>query len=960
MNRRYWFTNRVILGVLAFMVLVGFWEFKWKPQYKPHYEAGVAAYQKGSYIVALGYFSRAYEIAPNSTDTIMMLGWTNLKLHHFEEARFYFDRVLRIDPNIEEAQMGASFVALETGRGKINPKFLNEMLAARGGDANVRILAAGALVQQGKNFEAADIYRVLVKDKDYGQAAQVALSDLYGNYGFDDPVPPLLPEPSKASGLQLRFRAANGFMWRMGKTDWEKFYVTGVNLGPGAPGYYASSPPTEGKKYADWLNAADQMHARVIRAYTLLPPGFYRAYSHYKQAGGRLALYQQIWVSDPPGKDLYDPAFFEQSKAEIRYAIDAIHGHASVPPKRARGNGIYNLDVAEHVGAILVGRELEPSVIQHTNLINTGKTRYSGKYVSVDGANATEVWFAEMLDYVVQYETETYGWQHPVAIVNWPPTDPLTHATESTTADEVRFRIRNGEPLAMPTEDQDDNDVVSIDEAKYKVSPAFQAGLFASYHVYPYYPDFLLQDPGYLGVRDSAGPNPMLAYLRELRAHIPYPLVVTEYGMPDSLGISHFHPLGWNHGGHTEAEQAQLLDRMSETIQASGAAGGLVFELFDEWYKHNWLDVDFERPLDRAGLWINELDPEKAYGTIGWRTGKWKLFAGDDAEWGKAATLYEGHNPAIPVGDGYDGARNLTEIKGSSDEAYVYLRLRFDCLDCKKQGKPDFTKASYAIALQTLPGLSGFKQLPMGGFRMSGGANFILTLSDPSSARLLIAEDYYPYRLIPKPHNPQENDIIYRRSFNPILQGEGAFIDYTVETNRRRWARNGNVFPPIRYNRSSMRYGNGDPQAPDFDSLGEWYADTKKNTIYVRLAWGKLMVTDPSSRQAFFGFDDRAALRSISSIGIDVAVFTLRPGPQKDIRSATVAAVYPPAVNGDVASPGRITWRGWEAVSPEPYFKKSFYTLQQRFAAQDKADGIVLPADKNQKPSAMKAAGGAK
>lgn len=949
MNRRFWFTNRVIIGVAVFMVLVGFWEFKWKPQYRPHYEAGVAAYQKGAYILALGYFVRAYEIAPNSTDTVMMLGWTNLKLHRFEEARFYFDRVLRIDPRIEEAQMGASFVALETGRGKINPKFLGEMLAARGGDANVRILAAGALIQQGKNFEAADIYRGMLHDRDYGAAAQFALANLYGNAGYDDPVPPILPEPAKPTGVELRFRAGDGAMWRMGKAGWEKFYVTGVNLGPGAPGYYASSPPTEGKKYADWLNAAEQMRARVIRAYTLLPPGFYRAYHHFKANGGRLTLYQQIWIDDPPGRDLFDSAFFEQTKAEIRDAIDAIHGHASVPPRRARGSGIYNLDVAEYVGAILVGRELEPSVAQRTNIINAGKTRYSGKYVSVEGANPTEVWFAEMLDYVVQYETETYGWQHPVAIVNWPPTDPLTHPTESTTADEVRFRIRHGEALSMPTEDQDDNDVVAIDEAKYRAGPAFQAGLFASYHVYPYYPDFLLQDTNYLGVRDSVGPNPMLAYLRELRAHIPYPLVVTEYGMPDSLGISHFHPLGWNHGGHTEAEQAQLLDRMSDAVKESGAAGGLIFELFDEWYKHNWLTVDFEHPLDRAALWLNELDPEKHYGLIGWRTSKWKLFAGDEAEWNKSTMLYEGHNAPIPVGDGYDGARNVREVKAASDEAYVYLRLRLDCLDCKKLGKPDFGKAAYAIALNTLPGLSGFKQLPLGGYRLSGGANFILDLSDPGSAKLLIAEDYYPYRTIPKPNNPQENDLIYRRSFNPILQGEGGFVDYTVETNRRRYARNGSVFQPIRYSRSTMRYGNGNPDAPDFDSLGEWYADTKKSTIYVRLAWGKLLVTDPSSRQAFFGFDDRATLRSITSSGVDVAVFTLRPGLQKGLRSATVAGVFPAAVNGDVATPFRITWRGWEAVAPEPYFKKSFLTLQQRFTAQDKADGITVPADKNPK-----------
>ena len=83
------------------------------------------------------------------------------------------------------------------------------------------------------------------------------------------------------------------------------------------------------------------------------------------------------------------------------------------PPKRARASGIFDQDISSEVAAILLGRELEPSVVQQTNLINPDKTRYDGTYISVDHATATEVWFAEMLDYLVTYETSTYNWQHP-------------------------------------------------------------------------------------------------------------------------------------------------------------------------------------------------------------------------------------------------------------------------------------------------------------------------------------------------------------------------------------------------------------------------------------------------------------------------------------------------------------------------------------------------------------------
>jgi tetratricopeptide (TPR) repeat protein len=929
--------------MIVFLIVMGFWEFKWKPQYRPFYENGVGYYQKAKYILALGEFERAYQIAPNSTDVIMMLGWTNLKLNRFEDARFYFDRVLKIDPRIEEAQMGSAFVALETGRGKVDVKAVNRLLGERRGDPNVRILAAGALVQQGRNFEAADIYRGLLHDRSYGEAAEVALQDMFGLKGFNDPIPEALPPVSRPEQLQVRFRAGQGAMWRLGKNGWEKFYVTGINLGPGAPGYYPSKPPTDGEMYATWLRYANQTNASVLRAYTLLPPGFYRAYKHYLDGGGRMELYQQIWISDPPHKDLWDPSFVEQTKAEIRYAVDAIHGHGNIPPKAARGYGIYNLDVSDHVAAWLLGRELEPSLALQTNLVNPGKTQYDGKYVSISGGNPTETWMAEMLDYLISYEADTYNWQRPAAIVNWPPTDPLTHPTETSTPEEIRLRNRRGENLPMPKGFEDDADVVSIDEAKFRPSPGYQAGMFASYHVYPYYPDFLLLDPYYLKARDSEGPNPMFGYIRDLRAHMPFPLLITEFGIPTSIGISHFHPLGWNHGGHTEAEQGELLTRMARSIREAGCAGGFVFELIDEWYKHNWLTVHFEHPYDRAALWLNELDPEKFYGVVGFHTSKWALFTGNVAGWEQAQTLYQS-NANVSTGDAYDGARSIRRVQADIDEAFLYLRITVACLDCPKgrgQGL-HLDKAAYAVAFNTLPDLSGFKQMPFGGYRMASGANFLLYLAGgTSSGKLLVAENYYPYREIPKPNIPSETDLVYRRAYTPALVGEGDFRDFIVETNRRRYARDGKVYPPQRYSRSQLRYGDGNPSNPDYDSLAEWYADVKSNTIYVRIPWGKLLFTDPSSRQVFFGFDDKVELHAVKTPGIDITVFALKPtGASTDLKSMSVVASFPAAVNGEIRNPERLTWKDWERVTPDPYFKTSFSAVVREFAAENRGQAL--------------------
>jgi hypothetical protein len=105
-----------------------------------------------------------------------------------------------------------------------------------------------------------------------------------------------------------------------------------------------------------------------------------------------------------------------------------------------------------------------------------------------------------------------------------------------------------------------DNDAVALDAVRMRATPAFPAGVFASYHAYPYYPDFLLVDPGYLKARSPEGPSNYFGYLRELVAHHgDMPVVISEYGVPSSRGIGHFQPQGWNHGGLSEQQQALVV-----------------------------------------------------------------------------------------------------------------------------------------------------------------------------------------------------------------------------------------------------------------------------------------------------------------------------------------------------------------------------------------------------------------
>lgn len=46
-RRRFWFTNRVVLGFVAFFTVTALWEFKWKPQLHSYYQEGVRLYHSG-------------------------------------------------------------------------------------------------------------------------------------------------------------------------------------------------------------------------------------------------------------------------------------------------------------------------------------------------------------------------------------------------------------------------------------------------------------------------------------------------------------------------------------------------------------------------------------------------------------------------------------------------------------------------------------------------------------------------------------------------------------------------------------------------------------------------------------------------------------------------------------------------------------------------------------------------
>src|SRR2546429_843797 len=74
--------------------------------------------------------------------------------------------------------------------------------------------------------------------------------------------------------------------------------------------------------------------------------------------------------------------------------------------------------------------------------------------------------------------------------------------------------------------------------------------------------------------------------------------------------------------------------------------------------------------------------------------------------------------------------------------------------------------------------------------------------------------------------------------------GGGAWDSLFVATNRWRIGRDGRTYAARGVNRGRLRYGRAAAS-----SLADWYVDRDGGLVEVRLAWGLLNVTDPSSRR---------------------------------------------------------------------------------------------------------------
>lgn len=806
-------------------------------------------------------------------------GWALYRAGEFEAAAKAFREALDADPRSIDAQNGLAYATLQLGDPETAAWRFQEVLEASPEDRDALRglrLAATRLPDETDIQKAAlrAAKRELALDPDDRDAAldllafQRRLGEGVGEIRRrpDAPASRPLRVPARAGDRHLEILGDDG--------AYRPIFVKGINLGAALPGSFPSEFPTDVATYRAWLDTMGALGANAVRLYTLLPPEFYRALAQHNAAAGarKLHLIQGVWTELPDRHDFSDPKFVSEFDDEIARVIDAIHGDLVLAPRPGHAAGYYDADVSGSLLAYIVGREWEPYAVVDYDAMRPGPCSWSGTWFTTSGGKAMECFVTERLDFAAGYEARRYRSLHPLTFANWPTLDPLRHPTESSRDEEDAWKKQYGIPFPEALKEQPwNNDEVSLDATLVHPTESMAAGLFAAYHVYPNYPDFINNDPAYAATGDRYA-----AYLRALSAHHgKQPLLVAEFGMSTSRTAAHVEPTGRDHGGLDEREAGRDVADMIRTIRELDLAGGIVFSFQDEWFKGTWSVAPFEIPAERRRMWWNAESPEQAYGIVANRPDAPVRLDGSTADW-----------PA--------GAQVL------SDAGYVYLRI--------ETGAPvAWSRTGYRIGIDTYDRSRGERLLPdAADVPLASGAEFAVVLDGPGKSEVLVTP---PYATEPRRD---------RGPFASPKEPTGYWAPIELETNRARIARDGTRIPAIRIDRGKLRFGSLDPHAPSYHTRTD--VAVGATAIEIRLPWALLSVTDPSSLRVLHQESAHdPPFDTVATDGFRITILKL------DRETKKAAPTIP--------TPLPFAWRGWETPRYKSEAKDGASAVREAFEA---------------------------
>lgn len=673
-----------------------------------------------------------------------------------------------------------------------------------------------------------------------------------------------IPDSSKNESQGIVAKVSDkSFLIKNKDGNYEEIFLDGVNIGATKSGYFPGEFAITEKEYLRWFKYISDMNIQVIRVYVNQSPDFYNAlYKFNKFAEKPLYLMQGVYVNEEYIEKTLN-AYGENGLVynsfceDIKNVIDMIHGNLNLSAKKGYASGTYKKDVSEWVIGFILGIEWYADFVIGTNDNNTEKTAHNGKYVTTKNASPFEVFLAEISEYTIDYEMSNYNTQRPIAISNWPTTDPLTHKNE---------------PILC-------EDMVSVDVEHILPTQNFEAGFFASYHIYPSYPDFLRFENKYIS---GESPNPYRAYVEDINNYHTMPVLIAEYGISTSRDMAHKNQVnGMSQGMATEKTQADWIISLNKDIRAAGCMGGFIFSWQDESFKKTWNTASHES-AERRPYWQNVQNPEENYGLLAFDcdNGVKVTLDGEFNEWRRRHIVYKD---------------DKFKLYAQSDYAYLYLMVEPESFD--------FDSDTLYIPLDVI---SEQGNTTFGTNSFSDGADFLIRINGKNNSTVLVDSyyDIFQYEYSEKTNDFDElpgqsvidsgcfNNIYLAMSYEFVLPEDNKTVEFE------------------RCDTGVLKYGSTDSENPEYLSFADFYSDGSR--IEIRIPWGLIGFYDPSQKSVIADFHKTSEITGQKTEGIKMAVFSNDSGNKK-----LELSLY--------------DWEVWDVPEVKERLKESYYILKDYF-----------------------------
>jgi len=641
-------------------------------------------------------------------------------------------------------------------------------------------------------------------------------NDEYFNYGTmvnirENEVTEVVPDPNKFSEDEMVISEINSNEFQIKNEDGgtDSIIIKGVNLGLAKPNYFPGDVAIRESEYSRWFKMIGDMNANTIRVYTIQPPEFYEAlYKHNKNSSNKIYVFHGAWIEEESLNDssnIFDSNVTKEFDQEIKNIIDIIHGQAIIDKKIGHAGGIYKKDISQYVLGFIIGIEWDPYLVEEVN--NKSKSQFKGNYFSTDNAKPFEIWLAERMDKAVEYERNKYDKQRSMSFTNWVTTDAITNKKEEN-------------------EPEESQRIASINADHIKTKNDFKAGYFASYHAYPYYPEYIN--------RKYSNDN-YAEYLNELNNVHDLPILIAEFGVPSSRGKAHNSTLeGMDQGFLSEREQGEAIAKMFKDIDDEDLMGGLIFSWQDEYFKRTWNTKDYDIP-ERRPYWPDVQTNEQFFGLLSFDVQDYKgiYIDGEDDGWNLENPFYETEENNL-----------FNKVYVDNDEESLYFRINY-------KNDIDFSEEETYILLDIKENIGQKEVL---GYRFEEGIDFIIKLSGEDNSRILVSKDYDLFKY-------EYGDQLEKNEISSTIDG---FNYWNLILSKG--GKSGFDY----YETGKLTYGNGNPDSYEYNSLSDFIIDD--NVLEVRIPWALLNVKDPSQRKIMGDFMNKGLNSTVTTNGVKISL----------------------------------------------------------------------------------------